>query len=281
MKGLLRAFQFLTILPIRTSSTVNEREIASSVVFFPVVGFFQGMLAFLTAIFLLRFFSADLASGLILLILILSNGGFHLDGLADTFDAIAVKSTGDPAFDIERRLTVMKDSAIGASGAIAITMDILLKYLLVKNLLEITLLPSLHLHLSTDKPSFTFISLLLTPVVAKWMMIVAMFHGRPARTEGLGRIFIGRVKARELFFSTLQVFSLYFVLWYLFRPLTLFFFVIFSLSSSGLLYLATCLWVMFCKEKFGGSTGDTLGALSEIGEILFLLTVMIWGKVFV
>ena len=73
------------------------------------------------------------------MILIVSNGGFHLDGLADTFDALSVKSSGDHAADRERRLRVMKDSTTGAIGVIAIVMTMLLKFLFLNNLFSSSL----------------------------------------------------------------------------------------------------------------------------------------------
>jgi len=35
-------------------------------------------------------------------------------------------------------------------------------------------------------------------------------------------------------------------------------------------------WVLFCKRKFGGLTGDTVGAISEIAEIVVLAISFLW-----
>lgn len=266
MKKLLLAFQFLTIVPVKVNGHIHEKEIARSAAFFPLTGAFQGILVVLGAMICLRILPPEITAGLIILILILSNGGFHLDGLADTFDAVAVKSTGNLASDIEKRLAVMKDSATGAIGVIAITMDILLKYLFIKNLLDMEYLSS-HLH--------PFIFLLLMPVASKWSMTVAMFHGKAARKEGLGRIFIDGITAREFLLSTFIFLFIYSWILFFFPDSAFFYFFVFT---AGLLYLCSSLWVSFCNKKFGGSTGDTLGALNEIGEILFLLMGIIWQK---
>ena len=67
-----------------------------------LVGLLQGILLVLTDYVSGIFFHQDLVIAIVLLMLVLSNGGFHLDGLADTFDAIAVKSSGDFEKDKEK-----------------------------------------------------------------------------------------------------------------------------------------------------------------------------------
>ncbi len=191
IKQALIAIQFLTIIPVRVRGDISENEMSGSAVFFPVVGALQGLFCVLSAALLSRFFPSDITSCLILVILIITNGGFHLDGLADTFDALAVKSGGDEEADREKRLSVMKDSTTGAIGAIAIVITVLLKYLLVKNI---------FLYSS----SITLYSLLfLMPVFSKWIMVPAMHHGRSARKDGLGRIFIDAITRKDVMLCSL------------------------------------------------------------------------------
>ncbi|MBI3593260.1 MAG: adenosylcobinamide-GDP ribazoletransferase, partial [Nitrospirae bacterium] len=175
MKQLLLAFQFLTIVPINVRGNISEKEIARSAAFFPFIGAFQGILACMSAFLLLKVFPPEITSGLIILALLITNGGFHIDGLADTFDALAVKSKGAEETDREKRLAVMKDSSTGAIGVVAIAVAILLKFLFIRNLFA-------------SNSVFTAYSMLfLMPVFSKWIMIPAMYHGISARQDGLGR----------------------------------------------------------------------------------------------
>ncbi|MEF9438542.1 MAG: adenosylcobinamide-GDP ribazoletransferase, partial [Candidatus Mariimomonas ferrooxydans] len=87
MKKILLAFQFLTIVPVKGISDVSENEVGKASAFFPLVGFVQGLLLMVSAGLFLKIFPAELVSGLIVLMIILLNGGLYLDGLADTFDA--------------------------------------------------------------------------------------------------------------------------------------------------------------------------------------------------
>ena len=136
MRSILLAIQFLTILPVRLKGEISESDIARCAAFFPLVGAVQGLMLFTAAVMLSMIFPADVVSGFVIALAIIINGGFHLDGLADTFDALAVKSSGDPVRDGAKRLSVMKDSVTGAIGVVAIVTVILLKFILIKNVLS-------------------------------------------------------------------------------------------------------------------------------------------------
>lgn len=266
MRQLLLAFQFLTIIPLRVKGEVKDMDMAASASFFPLVGAFQGLFISLAAFFLIMLFPPAIVSALIVLLLIISNGGFDIDGLADTFDALAVKGSGDRARDKEKRLSVMKDSFTGAIGTIAIVFAILLKVFFLNHLF--TLFPA-------SGASYPLIFMM--PVFSKWVTVPAMYYGAAARRVGLGRIFMENVSFGNLVFSsalalmfclvvaglqshnavygsTLPLFIGLFIFMYLF-----------SLMSAG-----------FCRKIFGGLTGDTLGALTEISEILYLAATSLW-----
>jgi cobalamin synthase len=46
------------------------------------------------------------------------------------------------------------------------------------------------------------------------------------------------------------------------------------------LYVLCLLAVRFFRGQFGGLTGDTLGAVGEIAEIIFLMVVLIWSRLY-
>lgn len=259
MKQLLLAFQFLTIVPVRVNGDLMVEEMAQSARYFPLVGAFQGLIAISSAMVFLKVFTPEITAGLIIIILILTSGGFHLDGLADTFDALSVKSTGDRNKDIKKRLTVMKDSTTGAIGVVAIVSVILLKFLFISCILSFR---------------SSVIMLLLMPVFSKWSMVIAMYHGTPAREDGLGRIFLNNVKLDTLLFSTLETILLCILI---FIPdLNVKVSAIRLMAIFVLLYIFSLTVVRFCNKRFNGLTGDNLGALSEISEILFLMVAAAW-----
>ncbi|MBZ0158264.1 MAG: adenosylcobinamide-GDP ribazoletransferase [Alphaproteobacteria bacterium] len=265
MKQMLLAIQFLTIIPVRVKGTLTERELAGATSFFPFAGALQGLLMALTAVAATELFSVEVACGFVILALLLSNGGFDMDGLMDSFDALAVKSTGNPGRDREKRLSVMKDSTVGATGAMALGMALLLKFVLL-----------LHLFRTFSLPTILCI-LLLLPVLSKWVTVPAMYHGTSARREGLGKIFVENTRVKDIAVSSLFLLLLYLIILkvhlyneYKMGGITLFCF----LFLFG--YLLALLTAWFTRMKFGGLTGDNLGALSEISEILFLMVMPLW-----
>lgn len=268
MKRVLLAFQFLTIIPIRNSMSINESDIAKSLAFFVVVGLIQGILLVITDYVSGMVFHPDLSIGIVILVLILSNGGFHLDGLADTFDAIAVKSEGNIETDRQKRLAIMKDGTTGPIGTISVVLVILMKYLALKNVSHFL--------------TFTYyFSVLMMPVISKWAMVISMFHGRAARGNGLGRLFIKRIGFREVALSTLFfIFMLLSPAVFLSRYISNYQYVFYAVLIC-MIYFFCLLSVKFFDKKFGGLTGDTLGAISEITEIIFLLMVIIWSRLYI
>ncbi|MEK6689797.1 MAG: adenosylcobinamide-GDP ribazoletransferase [Nitrospirota bacterium] len=265
---ILLAIQFLTIIPVRNTTNVNEEDISKSTQAFVVVGIIQGTLLLATDYIAGIVFPHDLVLAMVLLVLVLSNGGFHLDGLADTFDATAVKSEGNTESDREKRLAVMKDGATGPAGVLAIVFVLAIKYLSLQGLSQFS--------------SFTYnSSLLLMPVLPKWTMIISMFHGRPSMKEGLGRIFIGRIGLKEVIVSTLMLFLLIMLLPVFFshyKPGRQY---IFYGALPVVMYLLCHVWVNIFNKRFGGLNGDTLGAISEITEAIFLILVLIWARLFI
>ncbi len=265
IKPFLLAFQFLTVVPVKVRGDVTEDDVAASCAFFPIVGAFQGIVTAVPALLLARILPVDVAAGLAILCLIWSNHGFDLDGLADTFDGMAVKSTGDLEEDRAKRLLVMKDSATGAAGVVAIVMVILLKFILAR-----TVLASLSMPLAGSL-------LFLMPVFSKWVTVPAMQHGVSARNDGLGKIFIDRTGLKEVIFATVPLVVLAVLAALLYAPETSFtgaiaFYGLFGCAAYGLCLLA----VGFLQRRFGGLTGDHFGAMTEVSEVVFLLSACLW-----
>jgi adenosylcobinamide-GDP ribazoletransferase len=258
VKGLLLAIQFLTIIPVRLRGEITQRQVSNSGVFFPLAGALQGVVVSLGAYVSAQVFPIGLASGLAVLLLIGTNGGFHLDGLADSFDALAVKSAGDDAADRQKRLSVMKDSATGAVGVTAIVMAVLLKYLFIASLFE-----------RYDARNAAYL-LFLMPVFSKWAMIPVMAHGNPARGQGLGKVFVDGTGVKSVVLSSLLLLAIY--------ASTAFFAGLYGVLRAAVflclaalsLYGLGRLWVCLCRRKFGGLTGDTAGAAGEIWDLWFL-----------
>ncbi len=266
IKRILLALQFHTIVPVKVSGEVTERDLARSAPFFPLAGALQGLLLAAASLALADAFGPNIGGGLSLAVLIIASGGFDLDGLADTADALAVKTSGDPEACRQKRLDIMKESTVGAMGVIAIVVSILLKFLLISGALASGYAPG--------RRWLVFALLFAMPAFSKWITLPAMYHGQPAREDGLGRIFIGNTGFREVACSTFLLAGIWLVAFYpalYLKDVSLTGCIEFFLFPLVFFYALGVLGVKFFAKKFGGLTGDHLGALTELAEALFLL----------
>ena len=111
---------FLTRIPLGRWLVLGPDDVARGAAFFPIIGAGIGALAGLVATSLDSRLSAMLAAALAVALDALLTGAIHLDGLADTADGLGARSR-------ERALEIMREPTIGAFGAIAIGVDLLLK----------------------------------------------------------------------------------------------------------------------------------------------------------
>jgi adenosylcobinamide-GDP ribazoletransferase len=104
-----------------------------------------------------------------------------------------------------------------------------------------------------------------------------MLHGFSARKDGLGCIFVDNVRRGHVITSSITLlvlsalsFGLLVKDWGVGAYVSLF------VLLFTCLYLFSLAAVHFFRGRFGGITGDTLGALSEASELIFLMVVYIW-----
>lgn len=268
MKRIVAAFQFLTIIPIRTRRHVSADDLGWSAVFFSLVGFFQGLFLAAIAFFLLKFVSPAVTSALVIMIYLLTNGAFHQDGLSDTFDALAVRSTGNAQQDRDKRLAVMRDSTAGPIGITAIAAFLLLKYALLKEVLE------------APAPGLNPV-IILFPMISAWSMTMMMPGAKNARDDGLGTIFLGRIGARHVVLACIVMAGLtgaVYGLNYIVCPYAMRNFVMFFFLGTAASLLAGYAMRALLAARFGGLTGDNLGCIHEIAEVIVLLVALLLFK---
>ncbi len=124
---LLVAFQFLTRLPI-SGFTYQPDSLSRSTKFFPIVGLAVGLCASLLQRVLASHLNRALVALLVLTFLVLATGGLHEDALADTADAFG------GGWSREQVLTILRDSRIGAFGALALVISVLARFLLLSTI---------------------------------------------------------------------------------------------------------------------------------------------------
>ncbi len=243
MSSFLLAFSFLTIIPAYGSRVAEEKDMANSLYFYPLVGLLIGGFLALMA-FVSNFLSLGLGGdALIVIIWIVLTGGLHMDGLMDTADGLF------SGRDRERKLEIMKDSRVGAMGVIALAAVVLLKFSFLATL------PFEH----------KIWALIIAPAVGRAAMVYSVLYFPYARLKpGLGKCF-GENAGKEKFLGAAAI------------TLVAAFI---AAGIMGVVLVVASLFIAVIIAKWiewiiGGQTGDTYGTLCEVSETIFLIVIVI------
>ena len=236
------AASFLTILPLIDRRPASDDTVAASFAWFPLIGFAIGVALAAEDWILAHVFAQVIRSVLIVASLVVLTGGIHLDGFADTADALGAGRDRDRALDI------LRDSRIGTFGACAIFFDLTLKILA----------------LSTLDGHRRYAALITAPTLARFAMLMVGLGLPYLRESGAGSSFLGgqnlrwrrRVALLFLIIASAIPFTPF--------PTTA------SLAVSVALVIAFAMH-LFYRRWLGGVTGDLIGACGELVEIAVLL----------
>ncbi len=132
LRHFLLALQFFTRIPVtgRLAAWVgySPAMLRASAAHFPAVGWLVGAIGAAGFWVALVLWSGMVAAVLCVVVTVLLTGAFHEDGLADVADGLGGSQRR------ERALEIMKDSRIGAFGAIALVLALGLKVALLADL---------------------------------------------------------------------------------------------------------------------------------------------------
>ena len=116
------ALMFYTRIPCPKNIDHNPDYLNKASRYFPLIGWIVGGICFGIYYLASIVFSVEIALILSMIAGILTTGAFHEDGFADVCDGFGGGWTK------EKILLIMKDSAIGAYGAIGLVLLFLLKF---------------------------------------------------------------------------------------------------------------------------------------------------------
>lgn len=237
MAGFLVALRFLTIVPLTWRSAEDGRFFGAALAWFPVVGLLIGLVVAGLLATLAPFFPSSVLAALAIVLLAAASGCLHLDGLADSGDGLLSARSRD------RILEIMRDSHIGAMGVIAIVMTLLGKYAALSSLDGFTL----------------FAAVIIMPVAGRCAIVLTMAFLPYAREgEGLGRLFYtGQTRLDGMWALCFMAITVALLGgWW---P---------SLIVLAVVLGTVLLFGLWCQSRTGGATGDTLGAVCELTELM-------------
>jgi adenosylcobinamide-GDP ribazoletransferase len=233
---------FCTRLPLPHSGPVAGADVARASWALPVAGALVGALGALAYWIAHRVgLPAALASALALAATMTATGCLHEDGLADTADGFGGGK------DRERKLEIMRDSRIGTYGVCALALAIILRWSALASIADV---------------SAAAMALIATHAAARAPLPAFMRLVASARSDGLaagaGQPPWGSVVAA----GCLGVIALL----GLGAAAAIVSLVLLAAAGIGMAWLS--------MRQIGGQTGDVLGALEQVNEILILLTVV-------
>ena len=256
MRHFLLALQFFTRVPVMGQLAAwigfDQAMLNAASGHFPGVGWIVGAAGAATlavAAWLLPTtpLGALVAAALATAATVWLTGGFHEDGLADTADGLGGSVTR------ERALEIMKDSRLGSYGTMALTLALLLKITLVALL-------------AAPAPGAAALALLAAHVLSRLAPLVVM-RALPYVSAS------AQAKSKPLAEVVTRASLLAGCAWSA-PALVLFAVVGGALHATFGIALcagATALMARWLRRRLGGFTGDTLGAVQQVGEIALYL----------
>ena len=252
LTSFFEAVRFLTLIPLpfmpATTGDNYEQTIARSMVWFPAVGLLIGGLASAIGLIAGVVWTELVRAVMIVVVIGIITSGLHLDGLSDTFDAVMSWRSR------ERKLEIMKDSRIGAMGAIALVVIIALKIAFI-----------------TAAGTSWWRAVLISTTLGRWADIYGIFVFPSAREGGLGRNFRDFIQRDAFVFATVQAMVILLVVALIGQPLSLWpVLLVRDAIMLIVLFVANHTLCAWWTRSLGGLTGDTYGALCEISEVVVL-----------
>lgn len=248
LKSLIIALSMYSKLPVPNIDW-DEKNMRYAMCFFPVVGVIIGVLTFGAGQFLLRFTDCGnlFFAAAMTMIPVIVTGGIHLDGFADTIDALSSYA------DREKKLEILKDPHTGAFAVIG-----LCAYFLVSAALwsEVTI---------------------KTLPLAAWMYPMSralsglsVVSFRSAKNSGLLKTFQEKADRKRV--------RIVLCIWIVAAAAG----AIYLFHAKGAITAAAAMLVFFYYYKmsfkqFGGITGDLAGYFLQVCELVMLAVAVFFG----
>ncbi|KOH43238.1 adenosylcobinamide-GDP ribazoletransferase [Sunxiuqinia dokdonensis] len=236
----LTAVMFYSRIPVPRSLGFSNERLNRATRYFPLIGWIIGGIGALVFYGLNWILPVEVAIFLSMMATIFATGAFHEDGFADFCDGFGGGYTREKIF------TIMKDSRIGTYGTVGLVGILGTKFLALQSLPPLTIPLVLVAGHAFSR---------LMPV----MIIFTSWYSREdelSKTKPIGK----RGKNSDLVVAVLfGLAPAAFLPWQLMA-------VVLPLSL-----LITFLFKKYIERKIGGYTGDCLGALQQMIEVVFYL----------
>jgi adenosylcobinamide-GDP ribazoletransferase len=240
LSELTTGITFSTRLPLSRAAPITGAALAQALWTLPIAGFIVGIVGAVAYAVAYRLgLPTWSAAALAVAATLVATGCLHEDGLADTADGFGGGKTR------EQKLDIMRDSRIGTYGVCALVLSILLRASALAGL---------------DDPRLVAAALIAAHAGARAVLPVLMFFVAPARSDGLSSG-VGQPQAvPTAIAAALGILALVAGLG-----------LAHAIVAVVVLAIVIALMARLSLRQIGGQTGDVLGALEQVSEIVILL----------
>lgn len=252
------ALMFYTRIPCPRNIDHNPDYLNKASRYFPLIGWIVGSVAFGVFWLFNYLLGPEIAVIFSMIASVLLTGAFHEDGFADVCDGFGGGWTK------EKILMIMKDSAIGAYGAIGVVLLLLLKYQSLSRIVSLEI-PNLNSEI------LIFILFVSAHSLSRLAAISIVFTHEYSREDAtskskpIAQNYTWREVLGALIFGLLPIIILTYLQWQFILILVPVFLTRFFLAR-------------YFQKWIDGYTGDCLGATQQVCEVLFYLSVIIIWK---
>lgn len=247
MRSLRAAIRFLTRLPVPGPVT-EAADLPGAIAWFPLVGALIGAGIGGLVIGLSPWWGLPIAAVLAIAIGLLLTGGFHEDAASDAADGLG------GGFSTERVLEIMRDSRIGAYGAMSLWVVLTLRWALLCRAAEV--LPAWQVPLVYAYAC----------AWGRWSSapLLALL---PPLADGLAKDITRTRDFRPWLGASLLMAAAMTAAWWWQIP---------HWWQAALVAVGSCtIWGLYLQRRLGGQSGDLLGAGNQVVELSVLLTLLI------
>jgi adenosylcobinamide-GDP ribazoletransferase len=261
----LTAMMFLTRLPVSLKNKYRASYLQQASKYFPLIGLIVAAISAAVFFLLHLFLSGVLALVGSMIASILTTGAFHEDGFADTCDGFGGGWTK------EKILAIMKDSRLGTYGVLGLLLILATKFLLLIELIQHTTSLPMAANRCLDSWKILLGIFLLAHTFSRYLSVtvIQQYH---YVTDAIGSK-SKPLAEKKLSFTALLMATIFAVLPFQLLPLIFLWILIPAILAS------VCLAAYFNKW-INGYTGDCLGAIQQVTEIVIYLSSLIIWKYF-
>ena len=240
------ALMFYSRLPAPSNLPFSNAMLNRSRKYFPLIGLIVASIGVIVLALSAYLLPIEVAVLLSMVATILVTGAFHEDGFCDSCDGLGGGQ------NVEQILHIMKDSRIGTYGCVGIILLLAAKFLALLSIAQVNIATCCLAMLTAHTLSRVFASLVID--YFDYVQDTNASKVKPITDRSMGGSDWGQ--------SILMILP----------PLAILIYTLpWAILTVPVAIITSYSFAIFCRNKIGGYTGDTLGATQQLSEVSIYL----------